>query len=138
MLGKSATLAHAASTWRSTLTVHLSGVMANRCKAENSKQAMSPLGQKQTSQPVRAMSALPPKADMELSRGMSALCHKETFCTAAETDAIRWIRRCGDERKAPAKASTGIGTHFGYLAVRENSGKPSNPRFSTTLEPDFH
>jgi len=37
MLGKSATLAHAASTWRSTLTVHLSGValQSRKLKAGN-------------------------------------------------------------------------------------------------------
>jgi hypothetical protein len=46
---------------------------------------MSALGQKRTSRPVEAMSALPPIADMELSRGMSALCQKQTFCTAERT-----------------------------------------------------
>jgi len=46
--------------------------------------ATSALGQKQTSEHDWIMSALPPKADMELSRVMSALCQKRTFCAAAE------------------------------------------------------
>jgi hypothetical protein len=39
---------------------------------------MSALGQKQTSEHDWIMSALPPKADMELSRVISALCQKRT------------------------------------------------------------
>src|SRR5262249_27442346 len=39
---------------------------------------MSALGQKQTWEDVKAMSALPPKADIGLSREMSALYQKQT------------------------------------------------------------
>src|SRR5215813_9114043 len=38
------------------------------------------------------------KRTLELSRGMSALCHKRTFC-AADTGAIRSPRRRGQERR---------------------------------------
>jgi hypothetical protein len=44
----------------------------------NREARMSALGQQQTLAHVRVMSALPPKADMELSRVMSALCQKQT------------------------------------------------------------
>jgi hypothetical protein len=39
---------------------------------------MFALGQKRTSRRVRVMSALPPKADIGLSREMFALCQKRT------------------------------------------------------------
>ena len=44
---------------------------------------MSALGQKRTLVGVCIMSALPPKADIELSREMSALCQKRTFAREA-------------------------------------------------------
>ena len=49
-----------------------------RRKLRGSLFPMSALGQKQTSEHNGIMSALPPKADIELRREMSALCQKRT------------------------------------------------------------
>jgi hypothetical protein len=43
---------------------------------------MSALGQKQTSEYVRSMSALPPKADIGTQSRKSALCQKQIFLRA--------------------------------------------------------
>ena len=45
----------------------------------NPEPLMSALGQKQTLQSVRPMSALPPKADIGTQPRMSALCQKQTY-----------------------------------------------------------
>src|SRR5215469_6203526 len=55
---------------------------ANRLlgRCPGARRPMSALGQKRTSEGVKAMSAYPQKRTLELSHGMSALCQTRKFC----------------------------------------------------------
>ena len=63
-----------------------------KLRGNNLELPMSALGQKRTFECVRAMSALPPKADMFSMIVMSALCHKQT-CDIRAMNAIDRLYR---------------------------------------------
>ena len=68
---------------------------------------MSALGQKRTLKRLHPMSALPPKADIGLSREMFALCQKRKSATCLDFQLLR------HEASLPALIHRGLG----YLAV---------------------
>ena len=72
-------------------------------RRSNMRKRMSALGQKQTSRLVRAMSALPPKADIEPRSRDVRFVPKADSCTAANS-------RAGDD---PAGLTTGERTDRG-------------------------
>src|SRR5262249_53110455 len=93
------------------------GLMPDFASKQNAaalSSAMSALGQKQTSEDDRIMSALPPKADIETQSRDVRLCQKRTFCTAERTSLFDHLVGASYQRRRHGKAKCLRGLEIDY------------------------